>query len=155
MSKGIFRLQFQAADSGVCEHSYIVLLIKISKMVQRLTYRRRLSYNTKSNKTRISKTPSGRLVYLYKKKAGQVAKCGDCKLRMRGLTFARPRELSALSKRHKTVTRAYGGSRCGHCVRNRIVRAFLIEEEKIVVKVLKAQQQTDAKAVVAPAAVQK
>ena len=26
-------------------------------MVQRVTYRRRLSYNTKSNKTRIIKTP--------------------------------------------------------------------------------------------------
>lgn len=30
----------------------------------------------------------------------------------------------------KTVTRAYGGSRCAGCVRNRIVRAFLIEEQK-------------------------
>jgi len=31
----------------------------------------------------------------------------------------------------KTVSRAYGGSRCHQCVRNRIVRAFLIEEGKI------------------------
>ncbi|GBM68013.1 hypothetical protein AVEN_102749-1, partial [Araneus ventricosus] len=58
------------------------------------------------------------------------------------ITHARPRELSALSKRHKTVTRTYGGSRCGKCVRNRISRAFLIEEQKIVAKVLKAQQIT-------------
>jgi large subunit ribosomal protein L34e len=109
-------------------------------MVQRLTYRRRLCYNTESNRRRISKTPGGRLVYLYPKKSGSVPKCGDCKLKLRGITYARPKELKALSKRHKTVTRAYGGSRCAKCVRNRIIRAFLIEEEKIVAKVLKAQQ---------------
>jgi len=34
-----------------------------------------------------------------------------------------------------------GGSRCHKCVRDRIIRAFLIEEQKIVVKVLKAQAQ--------------
>ncbi|XP_013793206.2 60S ribosomal protein L34-like [Limulus polyphemus] len=89
------------------------------KMVQRLTYRRRLSYNTKSNRTKISKTPGGKLVYLYPKKPGKVPVCGDCKLKLRGITPARPRELSALSKRHKTVTRTYGGSRCGKCVRSR------------------------------------
>ena len=35
------------------------------------------------------------------------------------------------------MTRAYGGSRCAGCVRQRIVRAFLIEEQKIVKNVLK------------------
>lgn len=39
-------------------------------------------------------------------------------------------------KREKTVSRAYGGSRCHTCVKQRIVRAFLIEEQKIVKKVL-------------------
>ena len=34
--------------------------------------------------------------------------------------------------REKTMSRAYGGSRCHTCVRQRIVRAFLIEEQKIV-----------------------
>jgi len=109
-------------------------------MTQRLTYRRRLSYNTRSNRTKVSKTPGGRLVYLYPKKLGSIPKCGDCKEKLKGITPARPRELSRLSKRHKTVTRAYGGSRCPKCVRSRIVRAFLIEEQKIVIRVLKAQQ---------------
>ena len=44
-----------------------------------------------------------------------------------------------MSKRQKNVSRAYGGSRCAACVRQRIVRAFLIEEQKIVKKVLKLQ----------------
>jgi large subunit ribosomal protein L34e len=38
--------------------------------------------------------------------------------------------------REKTVSRAYGGSRCHTCVRQRIIRAFLIEEQKIGKKVL-------------------
>uniref|UniRef100_A0A646QG09 Large ribosomal subunit protein eL34 n=1 Tax=Hemiscolopendra marginata TaxID=943146 RepID=A0A646QG09_9MYRI len=114
-------------------------------MVQRLTYRRRLSYNTQSNRRRISKTPGGRLVYLYTKKPGSVPKCGDCKTKLKGITPARPKQLMSMSKRHKTVSRTYGGSRCAKCVRNRIIRAFLIEEQKIVVKVLKAQQQVTKK----------
>lgn len=53
----------------------------------------------------------------------------------------RPREYSQISRPKKTVQRAYGGSRCANCVRDRIVRAFLIEEQKIVKKVLKETQQ--------------
>jgi large subunit ribosomal protein L34e len=45
-----------------------------------------------------------------------------------------------MSRPQKTVQRAYGGSRCGNCVRDRVTRAFLIEEQKIVKKVLKDSQ---------------
>merc|ERR1711911_107956 len=45
-----------------------------------------------------------------------------------------------MSLREKKVYRAYGGNLCHICVREKIVRAFLIEEQKIVAKVLKAQQ---------------
>uniref|UniRef100_A0A8I3Q1D4 Large ribosomal subunit protein eL34 n=1 Tax=Canis lupus familiaris TaxID=9615 RepID=A0A8I3Q1D4_CANLF len=54
----------------------------------------------------------------------------------------RPKVLMRLSKTKKHVSRAYGGSMCAKCVRDRIKRAFLIEEQKIVVKVLKAQAQS-------------
>jgi len=53
----------------------------------------------------------------------------------------RPREYATISRPKKTVQRAYGGSRCANCVRDRIVRAFLIEEQKIVKKVLKETAQ--------------
>ncbi|MFT7806358.1 60S ribosomal protein L34 [Arapaima gigas] len=86
-------------------------------MVQRLTYRRRLSYNTASNKTRLT------------------ALCTTVRA-------VRPQVLMRLSKTKKHVSRAYGGSMCAKCVRDRIKRAFLIEEQKIVVKVLKAQAQS-------------
>ncbi|KAG9509029.1 Zinc finger protein ZPR1, partial [Fragariocoptes setiger] len=109
-------------------------------MVQRMTYRRRLSYNTQSNRRKISKTPGGKLVYLYPKKPGSTASCGDCKNKLRGVVFARPRKLSQLSRRHKTVSRVYGGTKCINCVRQRIMRAFLIEEGRLVAKVIKQQQ---------------
>lgn len=43
-------------------------------------------------------------------------------------------------KREKTVSRAYGGSRCHQCVRSRIIRAFLIEEGKIGKKMLQLKK---------------
>ncbi|KAK1797006.1 hypothetical protein P4O66_008397 [Electrophorus voltai] len=113
-------------------------------MVPRLTYRRRLSYNTNSNKTRLSRTPGNRIVYLYTKKTGKAPKsaCGICPGRLRGIRAVRPQVLMRMSKTKKHVSRAYGGSMCAKCVRDRIKRAFLIEEQKIVVKVLKAQAQS-------------
>jgi hypothetical protein len=49
----------------------------------------------------------------------------------------RPAQYSSarLSKSKKTVHRAYGGVLSGGAVRDRIVRAFLVEEQKIVKKV--------------------
>jgi large subunit ribosomal protein L34e len=54
-------------------------------MVQRTTYRRRLSYNTKSNKTRVIKTPGGKLAVLHIKKQGTAPKCGDCGIALPGV----------------------------------------------------------------------
>jgi large subunit ribosomal protein L34e len=88
-------------------------------MVQRLTYRRSNGYNTKSNRVKIVKTPGGRLVYHHVKKQGSIPKCGDCGARLRGLPAVRPIELSRLPKHKRTINRAYGGSRCGKCVRTR------------------------------------
>ena len=48
----------------------------------------------------------------------------------------RPKQYKQVPKRQRTVSRAYGGAMCSKCVRNRIVRAFLIEEQKIVKKVV-------------------
>ena len=54
----------------------------------------------------------------------------------------RPKENArgAAPKRAKTVRRAYGGHLAHSVVRERIVRAFLVEEQKIVKKVLKLQK---------------
>ncbi|KKA26184.1 hypothetical protein TD95_000111 [Thielaviopsis punctulata] len=107
----------------------------------RVTYRRRNPYNTTSNLTRIVKTPGGKSRVLHIKKRGTAPKCGDCGNALAGVPALRPREYSQISKPNKNVSRAYGGSRCGGCVRDRVVRAFLIEEQKIVKKVLKEQAE--------------
>ncbi|EKM78285.1 hypothetical protein AGABI1DRAFT_85942 [Agaricus bisporus var. burnettii JB137-S8] len=114
-------------------------------MAQRVTLRTRKSYNTKSNLRRIVKTPGGKLVYHHLKKRGTAPKCGDCGLALPGVPALRPRAYASISKRKKTVQRAYGGSRCGDCVKSRILRAFLVEEAKIVKKVIKQQAATTRK----------
>ncbi|KAN0061799.1 60S ribosomal protein L34A [Thecaphora frezii] len=111
----------------------------IVKMAQRVTLRKRTPYNTKSNRRRIVKTPGGRLVYHHTKKLPTSPKCGDCHVALPGVKSLRPREYANVSKRLKTVQRAYGGSRCANCVRTRVIRAFLVEEAKIVKNVIKAQ----------------
>lgn len=55
----------------------------------------------------------------------------------------RPREYAQISRPKKTVQRAYGGSRCANCVKDRVVRAFLIEEQKIVKKVMKEAEKKE------------
>uniref|UniRef100_A0A915BLU4 Large ribosomal subunit protein eL34 n=1 Tax=Parascaris univalens TaxID=6257 RepID=A0A915BLU4_PARUN len=69
------------------------------KMPQRLTYRRRLCYNTRSNKIRVSKTPGGRLVFLYRKKLGSVPRCGDTGVKLKG-----EKKKKGEHKRHKACT---------------------------------------------------
>uniref|UniRef100_A0A7S2TCS5 60S ribosomal protein L34 n=1 Tax=Prorocentrum micans TaxID=2945 RepID=A0A7S2TCS5_PROMC len=102
----------------------------------RITYKRRHSYATKSNKIRAVKTPGGRLTAQYIKKKAAGPKCGDCAVRLPGIPALRPKQYKNLHKREKSVSRAYGGNRCAGCVRERIVRAFLIEEQKVVKRLL-------------------
>merc|ERR1712046_562253 len=63
------------------------------KMVQRIQYRRRLAWNTSSNQRKISKTPGGKLVFLYTGKKGVVAKCGDTGKKLQGVKANRAEPL--------------------------------------------------------------
>ncbi|VAI18151.1 unnamed protein product [Triticum turgidum subsp. durum] len=137
-------------------------------MVQRLTYRKRHSYATKSNQTRVVKTPGGKLVYQYTKKRASGPKCPVTGKKIQGgysislfvwwmnwilvlgyylcvIPHLRPTEYkrSRLSRNRRTVNRPYGGVLSGTAVRERIIRAFLVEEQKIVKKVLKIQKTKD------------
>ncbi|PPD83606.1 hypothetical protein GOBAR_DD19472 [Gossypium barbadense] len=60
----------------------------------------------------------------------------------RAIPHLRPAEYkrSRLPRNRRTVNRAYGGVLSGSAVRERIIRAFLVEEQKIVKKVLKIQK---------------
>lgn len=110
---------------------------------RRVTYVRRHSYRTKSNIAKVVKTPGGRLACHYVKKRANGPKCGGCGNALPGIPALRPKQYKKIAKSKRTVTRAYGGSLCHGCVRDRIVRAFLLEEQKIVKQVLqdKARKQ--------------
>ncbi|XP_037597018.1 60S ribosomal protein L34-like [Cebus imitator] len=99
-------------------------------MVQHLTKHQRLSYDTASNKTQLSRTPGNRIVYLYTKKIGKAQKSalGVCQGQLRGVHAIRPTVLMRSPKTKKHGSRAYGGSTCAKCVHGKIKRAFLIEE---------------------------
>lgn len=56
----------------------------------------------------------------------------------------RPVEYSRIPKNDRTVTRAYGGCLSAEAVRDRIMRAFIIEEQRIVKKVLQEKQKEKA-----------
>jgi large subunit ribosomal protein L34e len=103
---------------------------------QRVTLTRRHAYRTNTNRVKTIKTPGGRYAVQYLKKARSGAKCADCKTCLPGIKHMDSRGFKQAHKSDKTVSRAYGGSRCGPCLKARIVRAFLIEEQKIVKKVL-------------------
>lgn len=107
-----------------------------------ITYKRRHCYATRSNKIRKLRLPGGKLgiQYVKKKTKGPQTPSGDHG-KIHGVPHLRTQKYSRkhLAKNKKTVNRAYGGVLSGGAVRERIVRAFLVEEQKIVKKVLKLQ----------------
>ena len=54
-------------------------------MVQRLTYRRRHSYNTSSNGVKVVKTPGGQLKFQSRAKLAKGPACGDCGCNIQGV----------------------------------------------------------------------
>mmetsp|Transcript_48939 Transcript_48939/g.72753 ORF Transcript_48939/g.72753 Transcript_48939/m.72753 type:complete len:119 (-) Transcript_48939:67-423(-) len=104
----------------------------------RVQYRRRHCYRTKSNKVKVTKTPGGRLVAHYHAKKAGSAVCGEphCRAKLAGIKAARPKAARRLKGRERTVSRAYGGVLCMNCTRQKVIRAFLIEEQQIVKKVV-------------------
>merc|ERR1712127_890685 len=95
----------------------------LNMLERRITYRRSSAYRTRSNNLRAVKTPGGKLVlHLIKKHT-------TC-THMQGVKVARPHDFKRLNSARRTVSRAYGGIFTGTEVRDRIMRAFLIEEFK-------------------------
>ncbi len=108
----------------------------------RVTRPGRHSYNTKSARIRTILTPGGRHVAQKIKKTTKGPICSDCKCSLPGIKHLKSSAYKNLKKRERTVSRAYGGSACGGCVRMRIVRAFLLEEQKAVKKLLAERAST-------------
>ena len=92
---------------------------------RRVTYERRHCYRTKTNRFRTLKTPGGKLAIQYIKK--KTSGTG-----MQGVKVRRPAANRGLKRHRKSVSRAYGGVLTHKEVRERITRAFMIEEIKSI-----------------------
>lgn len=99
-------------------------------------------YNTKSHKCKAVRTPGGKLVShkIAKKSKGPICGAPGCNVSLPGIKHLKSSAYKNLKKRERRVSRAYGGSLCGTCVREKIVRAFLLEEQRAVKKVLAEAQ---------------
>ena len=93
------------------------------------------SYSTKSNKNRIIKTPGNRLTVIKVRKKKSQRICPITKHKINGITLQGSRRDYNLSKKNKTVSRAYGGHLSAQALKKNISKAFLLEEKKLAQKV--------------------
>ncbi len=108
----------------------------------RVTYRRRKSYNTKSNKIRKHRTPGGRLTIKYLRKNAKGVQTGvNTRSKLSGLKSLRNPQYKKLTHTDRSISRAYGGVLTPRELKDRIKRAFLIEEVKIVKKIVDESKQ--------------
>ncbi len=66
------------------------------------------------------RTPGGRLVMHYGKRAPQKPKCAVCKKELHGIPRLIPSKFRNLPKTSKRVSRLYGGYLCSSCSREKI-----------------------------------
>jgi large subunit ribosomal protein L34e len=98
-------------------------------MAARVTYRRKNTYRTKSNRVRKFRTPGGKLLVQYKAKPVKVARCSETGELLNGISR---KKASLVPRRKRTVSRPYGGVLSGSEVQQRIKRAFFNEELKVI-----------------------
>merc|ERR1719264_945913 len=117
--------------------------------LQGSTYKRRASYRTKSNRFRKVKTPGGKLAIQYVQEKSllrdqikplqkgedpwwqardSVHQKEDLWNKMPGVKVMRPAKYSRARRTDRSVSRPYGGVLSHQEVRQRITRAFMIEE---------------------------
>ena len=83
--------------------------------------------------------------YTRKKAKGPQDKgCGGCPGALAGIPQLRPSQFRRLTHKQRTVSRPYGGTKCHKCVRDKIVRAFLIEEVKLMKRLMKEKEGKNA-----------
>ena len=102
----------------------------------RYSLKGRHPYRTRGNKTKPVRTPGGRLAPQILKKRVKSPRCAVCKTQLQGLKQVATAQWKNLKQRERKVSRAYGGSVCHSCVKDKITRAFLLEEQKAVKKLL-------------------
>lgn len=99
----------------------------------RISYVRRMHYATRSNQVRKIRTPGNRLVFqkVDKRSQGPHTPWVLGHKRLAGTKALNHFDARTSSSHAKSVSRAYGGVLSAEQVRDRIIRAFLVEEQRI------------------------
>ena len=79
---------------------------------------------SRSFRRRRVKTPGGKVVMHYDRRAPSKLKCALCKKELHGIPRKIPSKFSNLPKSKKTVSRPYGGYLCSNCAREKIKESF-------------------------------
>ena len=111
----------------------------------RVQLRRHCPFSGKKNSFRIIRTPGKRISILYNKKKKNFMKCADSKKKINGIQSHSSSKFMSMRKNQKKISRAYGGCLSGNSLEQRIIKSFLIEEQKIVKRVLKSREKKDNK----------
>ncbi|KRH93075.1 60S ribosomal protein, partial [Pseudoloma neurophilia] len=76
--------------------------------------RPRHPYNTRSNKVKKVRTPGGKLVFHNIKKKISLPSCSICKEKLQGIRRATNAGYKLLKRKHRTVSRIFGGNTCAN-----------------------------------------
>ena len=122
----------------------------------RIHYLRKHTYTTRSNKIRKLRTPGGRLTIQYiKKKCKGPQTAFGVKTKLSGLKKLSNPDYWRSSRSSRRIARAYGGVITPTELKERILRSFLIEELKIVKKIIKNEKHIKKQEEKKPAEVKK
>lgn len=87
------------------------------------------TYRTRSHRYRLVRTQSGRLSARRIKKMPHAPRCSETGKTIAGIPRVNPRHLK---KNQRTVARIFGGKLCANALREKILEAFLSEENKLM-----------------------
>ena len=117
------------------------LIYKVPMPSNRVHYLRKHTYTTRSNKIRKVRTPGGRLTVQYIKKTAKGPQSSIVgRARLSGLKKMSNANYSRATHNSRRIARAYGGVITPEQLKEKILRAFLIEEVKVVKNILRNQK---------------
>lgn len=92
------------------------------------------TYKNAANKRVRRVTPSGIIKDVRVAKKAKKHRCHACNRLLLSIASLRPAAFSRLTLAQRRVSRPYGSTHCGKCVAEKVVSAFLTEEERILNK---------------------
>lgn len=115
--------------------------MKNNRVIKRSSF----SYSTKSNKTRVIRTPGNKLKTLKLSKKKSPRFCPIQSNKIKGVNIPGSRRFENSLKKCKQVSRVYGGCLSIQALKQNITKAFLLEEKRLAKKVLNLSKKKDKK----------